>query len=80
MNRGSTEPSYSVHHLPMVVAPPLVVVAQVPMGVQSADVLGEGVAPAASTVAMMSSLLPRQSEERVPVGRAGVTEVAVAVA
>lgn len=54
--------------------------AQVAISVQSAPTCGLIVGvPAASTVAMMSSLLVRQSDERVPVGRVPVTEVPEAV-
>jgi hypothetical protein len=59
---------------------PLVVVASSAISVQSAPVLGEIVGvPAASTVAIITSLLARLSEAEVPVGRAGVALVPLAV-
>lgn len=63
-----------------VVAPPDVVADHELISVQSAGVFGDGAVPAASTVAITKSLLPRTSVAVVPVGSAGVTEVAVAVA
>lgn len=80
MNCRSSEPSYSAQYFRTVVAPPDVVVDQVAISVQSEGVLGLGAVLAASTVAMIRSLLPLTSVAVVPVGSAGVTLVPVAVA
>lgn len=63
----------------VVVAPPPVVVEKAGISVQSAGVLTVGVAPAHWAVRMTRSLLPRLSLLEVPVGRVGVTEVALAL-
>lgn len=81
LNCRLSEPSYSAQYFLTVVPLPEVVEAHAVISVQSAPTCGEIVGvPAASTVTSTRSLLPRLSDDEVPVGSVPVTEVAEAVA